>query len=718
VAVLGVASLPLMAATLSDAVDAPSLVWQSGGDSVWFDQSSITQDGVDAAVSGPITDGQESWLQTTVIGPGSLTFWWKVSCELGYDDLRFLMDGIEQNNISGEVNWEQRSYTVGSGEHVLTWRYVKDPSDSAGLDRGWLDQVTFTPPGQAAPSIVTQPASQSAAAGATVSFSVTASGVPEPTYQWYFNGNAIARGTNRTLTLNNVGTSQAGSYTVLVRNPLGSVTSDPAALTVIFIGDVLEARELPWTVGGDTPWFGQSSVTHDQIDAAESGAITNSQQSWLETEITGPGYVTFWWKVSSEPFYDGLQFITNGTVAGSLSGETVWEQKLFLFPRGLHTLRWRYFKDGSISQGLDKGWLDEVAFSANTPPTNLNLTLKSSAVDENGFVELTGSFSDTDLADPLLSDRHLVTFTWGDGTAQTTTNLAVGITSFSATHQYRDDDPTGTPSDTVTVTVVVSDETGSAAASLPLRILNVPPVLTNVIVSRLTFPFDRVMVTGNISDIGSRDHLRLSVSWGDSTPAETFNYNPGTTSFTLPHIYPVANTNLSITLTLMDDDTGTVTVRTNVVIPPAPLQPRVTSITPLTNGRILLRLQGSPQANYQIQASEDLRTWTTIAIRPAAATGLFEAEDIDRRLWQKRFYRAMWETQSAGIRFGQITRQSNGRFLIRLIGLPATNYRIETSTNAVLWSTLGTVNSGVSGLVEYEDGSAIVRSRFYRASAP
>jgi hypothetical protein len=51
---------------------------------------------------------------------------------------------------------------------------------------------------------------------------------------------------------------------------------------------------------GDVPWFGESAITHDGVDAAQSGAIGNNQVSTLQTIMVGPGSVTFWWKVSSE----------------------------------------------------------------------------------------------------------------------------------------------------------------------------------------------------------------------------------------------------------------------------------------------------------------------------------------------------------------------------------------------------------------------------------
>jgi beta-glucanase (GH16 family) len=84
----------------------------------------------------------------------------------------------------------------------------------------------------AAPLITTQPQSQTVTVGANVQFSVTASGKPAPSYQWYLNGTALSGATGARLSLANVQTTDAGSYTVTVINNSGTVTSSVATLTV------------------------------------------------------------------------------------------------------------------------------------------------------------------------------------------------------------------------------------------------------------------------------------------------------------------------------------------------------------------------------------------------------------------------------------------------------------------------------------------------------
>ncbi len=83
-----------------------------------------------------------------------------------------------------------------------------------------------------APVITAQPQDLALSVSQTAVFSVTASGTPTPTYQWRRNGTAIAGATAATYTLTNVQASNAGDYTVVVTNSVGSITSGIAQLTI------------------------------------------------------------------------------------------------------------------------------------------------------------------------------------------------------------------------------------------------------------------------------------------------------------------------------------------------------------------------------------------------------------------------------------------------------------------------------------------------------
>jgi len=82
------------------------------------------------------------------------------------------------------------------------------------------------------PVIDYQPISQSALIGQTVTFYVGASGTPTLSYQWYKNGLAIGGANGSTYTIASVTAGAAGTYSVRVTNPYGTILSDNAVLEI------------------------------------------------------------------------------------------------------------------------------------------------------------------------------------------------------------------------------------------------------------------------------------------------------------------------------------------------------------------------------------------------------------------------------------------------------------------------------------------------------
>src|ERR1035437_6245268 len=83
-----------------------------------------------------------------------------------------------------------------------------------------------------APSFVTSPASIITLVGGAVSFSAAASGTAPIYYQWQKNSSPLAGATGNTLNLTNVQNADAGSYSLIVSNNVGTATSSAATLTI------------------------------------------------------------------------------------------------------------------------------------------------------------------------------------------------------------------------------------------------------------------------------------------------------------------------------------------------------------------------------------------------------------------------------------------------------------------------------------------------------
>jgi hypothetical protein len=83
-------------------------------------------------------------------------------------------------------------------------------------------------------AITQQPVSVTMISGGNATFSVTVNAISTPplSYQWYFNSGVLSNATSATLALTNVQPGQAGTYSVVVTNVAGNVTSSNAVLTV------------------------------------------------------------------------------------------------------------------------------------------------------------------------------------------------------------------------------------------------------------------------------------------------------------------------------------------------------------------------------------------------------------------------------------------------------------------------------------------------------
>lgn len=143
--------------------------------------------------------------------------------------------------------------------------------------------------------------------------------------------------------------------------PLNIVVSPTASGLAL----ALDAPQLVFTTGGNAPWTTPASSNHDGVDAVQSGTITHNQQSWLETTVQGPAFLSFWFQVDSERDYDWFRFSIDGEELWQSSGNQPWFDRHlgFYVPPGIHTARWTYTKDFIYSSGQDRVWVDQVEVS-------------------------------------------------------------------------------------------------------------------------------------------------------------------------------------------------------------------------------------------------------------------------------------------------------------------------------------------------------------------
>jgi parallel beta-helix repeat protein len=225
-----------------------------------------------------------------------------------------------------------------------------------------------------------------------------------------------------------------------------------SVLTTNDFGRALNETNLAWSVGGDVPWFVQNSVTHDGLAAAQSGAITHGQTSTLQTVISGPATLTFWWKVSSEANHDFLAVAVNGSMGTALSGNANWRQQTIYLGSGSQSVQWTYAKDASGSAGQDAAWLDQIKITAGATGPFFSAQPVSLAVAPGQ----TANFLAAALGTPPLAYQWLL----NGAIISAATNSALSVTNSSA-------------SNVGTYTLIVTNAAGSTNANAILRLAQV-----------------------------------------------------------------------------------------------------------------------------------------------------------------------------------------------------------------------------------------------------
>jgi hypothetical protein len=130
-------------------------------------------------------------------------------------------------NLPGATN---AAFTVPAVTPASAGTYTVLVSDALGLTVS--SNAVLAVDTSNVPVIFTQPQDQSAQQGQAVLFTVGAAGAQPLSYQWRKNGTNLAGAVFSFLPLGGVTTNDMGSYTVVITNVFGAVTSAPAVLTV------------------------------------------------------------------------------------------------------------------------------------------------------------------------------------------------------------------------------------------------------------------------------------------------------------------------------------------------------------------------------------------------------------------------------------------------------------------------------------------------------
>ena len=183
----------------------------------------------------------------TATGSGTLAYQWRFG----------------GTNISGATT---NPFTLASAQLTNNGNYSVFITNDFGSVTSSVAALLVT---NAPPAITSQPQGQTILAGQDATFSVSATGTAPLAYQWLYGGVNISGATTNPFVIASAQTTNAGNYSVVITNSVGSVTSSPAALTVLVTNPTVFAQWNFNSVPADT-----NTATGSTAPSIGSGAAT------------------------------------------------------------------------------------------------------------------------------------------------------------------------------------------------------------------------------------------------------------------------------------------------------------------------------------------------------------------------------------------------------------------------------------------------------------
>lgn len=114
-----------------------------------------------------------------------------------------------------------------------------------------------------------------------------------------------------------------------------------------------------WIISDDNSFSGNYCFESSQIPDNNQATLELAELSMIVADS-----ISFYFRCSSEPEYDRLEFYDGNMLLFSASGEQSWQRQSFAVLPGLHSFKWVYAKDAFLSGGADKVAIDEIVIPA------------------------------------------------------------------------------------------------------------------------------------------------------------------------------------------------------------------------------------------------------------------------------------------------------------------------------------------------------------------
>ena len=119
--------------------------WTLDVNSPWVITDTEVFEGVYSISSANITNNQTSMISISqyIAANSTISFYYKVSSLQNSDVLQFYLNNSLFAQWSGEVDWTFAEFNIPAGNHQFRWVYRKGSVGASGLDKAWIDSITF-----------------------------------------------------------------------------------------------------------------------------------------------------------------------------------------------------------------------------------------------------------------------------------------------------------------------------------------------------------------------------------------------------------------------------------------------------------------------------------------------------------------------------------------------------------------------------------------------
>ena len=192
--------------------------------------------------SQTVTAGQTATFTAAASGNPTPTMQWQVSTN----------GGSTFSNISGATSTTLTLSNTAAAQNGDEYQAVFSNSVGTATTSAATLTVDF------APTVTTQPASQTVTAGQTATFTAAVSGNPTPTVQWQVSTNGgstfsnIPGATSTTLSFTATAAQNGDEYQAVFSNSVGTATTSAATLTTVLSPGVYAVGTTLYVVGANT----------------------------------------------------------------------------------------------------------------------------------------------------------------------------------------------------------------------------------------------------------------------------------------------------------------------------------------------------------------------------------------------------------------------------------------------------------------------------------